>query len=87
MAARRPARRANASTIAAIERHNGPGDPRIPLLRQLGGALRAAEELTAWAQRSAAALEPFAPHEAAVVGHMAAIIDARVAGSGDAPAS
>ena len=46
---------------------------------------RAADKLNDWAERYAAALEPFAPHEAAVVGHMAAIIDARVgAGGGDA---
>ena len=43
---------------------------------------RAADALTAWAERYAAALEPFAPHEAAAVGHLAAVIDARVA-SGD----
>ena len=84
MAAKRPERRANASEIAAIERHNGPDDPRIPQLRQHGAALRAAEELTAWAQRNAAALEPFTPHEAAAVGRLAAIIDARVAGDADA---
>jgi hypothetical protein len=80
MAARRPARRANASTIAAIERHNGPTDPRIPQLRQHGAALKAADELTAWAQRNASTLAPFAPHEAAAVGHLAAVIDARLAG-------
>jgi hypothetical protein len=41
---------------------------------------RAAKELTDWARRSASALEPFAPHEIAAVGHLAAIIDARVGG-------
>lgn len=83
MAAKRPARRANASEIAAIARHH-PGDPRLPQLRQQGEALRGAEELTTWAQRYASALEPFAPHEAAAVGHLAAIIDARVTGGSDA---
>ena len=78
MAAKRPARRANASTIAAIERHHGPADPRIPPLRQQGEALRAAEELTAWARRSTPALEPFAPHETAAVGHLAAAIERAV---------
>ena len=41
---------------------------------------RAADKLNDWAERYAAALEPFAPHEAAAVGHLAAIIDARVSG-------
>ena len=45
---------------------------------------RAAKELTDWAQRWASALEPFAPHEAAAVGHLAAVIDARVSGGSDA---
>jgi hypothetical protein len=45
---------------------------------------RAADKLNDWAERYAAALEPFAPHEAAVVGHMAAVIDARVSGGSDA---
>jgi hypothetical protein len=40
---------------------------------------RAARQLTDWAQRSASALEPLAPHEVAAVGHLASIIDARVA--------
>lgn len=40
MAARTPARRSTASTIAAIERHNGTEDPRLPDLRR---DLRAAE--------------------------------------------
>jgi hypothetical protein len=44
---------------------------------------RAADALTAWAERFAASLEPFAPYEAAAVGHLAAIIDARVGGDGD----
>jgi hypothetical protein len=79
MAAKRLARRANASEIAAIARHH-PGDPRLPQLRQQGEALKGAEELTAWAQRYASALGPLAPHEIAAVGHLAAIIDARVAG-------
>jgi hypothetical protein len=83
MAAKRPARRANASKTAAIARHH-PGDPRLPQLRQHGEALKAADELTAWAQRSASALAPLAPHEVAAVGHLAAIIDARLAGGGDA---
>ncbi len=80
MAAKTSKRRGISSTIAAIERHNGPADPRIPQLRQHGAALRAADELTAWAQRSASALEPFAPDEAAAVGRLAAVIDARLAG-------
>ena len=46
---------------------------------------RAADKLNDWAERYAAALEPFAPHEAAAVGHLAAIIDARV--TGNAPAA
>ncbi|HUZ23793.1 MAG TPA: hypothetical protein VMV07_08505 [Streptosporangiaceae bacterium] len=54
MAARRPARRAIASEIAAIARHHPGGDPRLPQLRQHGQALRAAEELTDWAQRGCA---------------------------------
>jgi hypothetical protein len=41
---------------------------------------RAANELTDWAQRWAPTLEPLAPHEIAAVGHLAAVIDARVAG-------
>ena len=40
MAARTPSRRSTASTVAAIERHNGPDDPRLPDLRR---DLRAAE--------------------------------------------
>jgi hypothetical protein len=83
MAARRPARRANASEIAAIARHH-PGDPRLPQLRQQGEALKGAEELTAWAERYASALEPFASHEIAAIGHLAAVIDARVAGNAPA---
>ena len=79
MAAKSPPRRHLSAAIAAIERHNGPSDPRIPQLRQQGDALRAAEELTDWAQHSAPALEPFAAHEAAAVGHLSAAIAARVA--------
>ncbi len=78
MAAKRPARRANASEIAARSRHDR-NDPRLPQLRQQGEALRGAEELTSWAQRYTQALEPFAPHEVAAVGHLAAVIDARAA--------
>jgi hypothetical protein len=40
MAARDVARRRTASTVAAIERHRGPDDPRLPDLRR---DLRAAE--------------------------------------------
>jgi hypothetical protein len=47
---------------------------------------RAAKELTDWAKRSAAALEPLAPHEVAAVAHLAAAIDARLAGSDHAGA-
>ena len=46
------------------------------------GPRRAADALNDWAERWASALEPFAPHEAAAVVHLAAIIDARVT-SGD----
>jgi hypothetical protein len=80
MAAKTPKRRGNSSTIAAIAKHNGPHDPRLVPLRQHGAALKAADELTAWAERNASTLEPFAPHEAAAVGHLAAVIDARLAG-------
>jgi hypothetical protein len=80
MAARSRTRRTISGKIAAIEKHNGPGDPRLGSLRQHGEALRAAEELADWARRSAAALEPLARHEVAAVGHLAAVIDARVAG-------
>jgi hypothetical protein len=45
---------------------------------------RGADALTDWVERFASALEPFAPHEAAAVGHLAAIIDARVAGDAEA---
>jgi hypothetical protein len=45
---------------------------------------RAADALNAWAERFASALETFAPHEAAAVGHLAAVIDARVTGGSDA---
>jgi hypothetical protein len=41
---------------------------------------RGADALNDWVERFASALEPFAPHEAAAVGHLAAIIDARLAG-------
>lgn len=34
MAANSPARRALTSTIAALERHHGPDDPRLPVLRR-----------------------------------------------------
>jgi hypothetical protein len=87
LAAKSPPRRHLSAAIAAIERHNGPADARLSGLHQQAAALRAADELTTWARDHAAALEPFAPHEAAAVGHLAAIIDARVAGSDDAPAS
>lgn len=40
MAARTPSRRSTASTIAAVTRHNGPHDPRLPELQR---DLRAAE--------------------------------------------
>jgi len=80
LAAKSPPRRHLSAAIAAIERHNGPADARLSGLHQQAAALRAADELTTWARDHAAALEPFAPHEAAAVGHLAAIIDARVAG-------
>jgi hypothetical protein len=41
---------------------------------------RGADALNDWVERFASALEPFTPHEAAAVGHLAAIIDARVSG-------
>jgi hypothetical protein len=80
LAAKSPPRRHLSAAIAAIERHNGPADARLSGLHQQAAALRAADELTTWARDRAAALEPFAPHEAAAVGHLAAIIDARVTG-------
>jgi hypothetical protein len=43
MPARTPARRHTASTIAAIERHNGQDDPRLPELRRKARTARAAE--------------------------------------------
>lgn len=47
---------------------------------------RAAAALTEWAERHASALEPLAPHECAAIGHLAAIIDARLAkAAADAP--
>ena len=45
---------------------------------------RGADALNDWVERFASALEPFAPHEAAAVGHLAAVIDARVSGGSDA---
>ena len=86
MSAKSPPRRHLSAAIAATERHNGPVDARLSGLHQQAAALRAADELTTWARDHAAALEPFAPHEAAAVGHLAAIIDARVSGGGDGAA-
>jgi hypothetical protein len=80
LAAKSPPRRHLSAAIAAIERHNGPADARLSGLHQQADALRAADELTTWARDHAAALEPFAPHEAAAVGHLAAVIDARLSG-------
>ena len=48
---------------------------------------RAADALTTWAQSSASALEPLCPHEVAAVAHLAAVIDARLAGGDRAPAT
>lgn len=84
MAAKSLPRRHLSAAIAAIERHNGPADARLSGLHEQAAALRAADELTTWARDHAAALQPFAPHEAAAVGHLAAVIDARVSGGSDA---
>jgi hypothetical protein len=40
---------------------------------------RATDALTAWAERWASTLEPFAPHEIAAIGRVAAELDARIA--------
>jgi hypothetical protein len=46
MPARTPARRHTASTIAAIERHHGQDDPRLPGLRRAARTARAEEYIT-----------------------------------------
>lgn len=46
MAAKSPERRRLSSTVAAIERHNGPDDPRIPRLRVDLAVAQLAEQIT-----------------------------------------
>lgn len=76
MAARSPARRRLVTRIAATERWNGSDDPRLPELR---AELRVAEGADLL-HRAAAALDPFAPEQAAEVGRIAAVLDARLGG-------
>ena len=71
-----------AGRIAAIERHHGPGDPRLPELRAQLAGTRAAEDLASWAARAAATLPPLLADEVAAVATIAAKIDARLAAAG-----
>lgn len=71
-----------AGRIAAIERHHGPGDPRLPELRAQLAGTRAAEDLADWAARAAATLPPLVADEVAAVATMADWIERKLA---DAP--
>lgn len=78
MAAKSPLQRSISATIAAIEKHNGAHDPRLPGLRDRLSAVRSASELSDWAER-ARALPPLDPAEVAAVGAIAARLDQRIA--------
>jgi hypothetical protein len=80
MAAKSPARRIVSGKIAAIERHNGPDDPRLTALKTAGAAL-AIGEIADWARRAAAALPAFDQAEIEAAGRAAARIDARIGDS------
>jgi hypothetical protein len=85
MAAKSKHRRILVGKIAAIERHNGPDDPRLDPLRIAEAAL-AISEIRDWSEQAAAALPVFDPSEIAAAGRAAAVIDARLThkGGGDA---
>lgn len=74
-----PARRTLAGRISKIEGLHGPSDPRLPALRQQLEQMRLADDLRHWAQRAAATLPLLDQGEVAVVGEIAAKIDARLA--------
>ncbi len=76
MAAKSKTRRTISGKIAAIERHNGPGDPRLDPLKIAGAALAIAE-IAEWARCAAAALPVFDQAEIDAAGRAAAKIDAR----------
>ena len=54
MPARSPRQAPIAGRIAAIERHHGPDDPRLPGLRARLAGCRMSEDLASWAARAAA---------------------------------
>jgi hypothetical protein len=77
MAAKSPDRRRLSGTVAALEKHNGPDDPRIAPLRDELAAARSADELADWTRR-AAIIPAFDQADIAQVGVIAARLDARI---------
>jgi hypothetical protein len=84
MPARDAARRHLSTTIAAIERHNGPDDPRLPALREQLDAATAIEAATdavaglnAFITRARVALLPFTAEDIASAGRLRADLDSR----------
>jgi hypothetical protein len=78
------ARTSTSSSIAAIERHHGPDDPRLPPLREaleMAAAVEEAESaLDTFAEfvaRAKAKLLPLASDQIASAGRIAAAIDSR----------
>jgi hypothetical protein len=73
-----PQTRTVATRISKIKGLHGPDDPRLEELEQQHQALRAADDLRAWAERNAAALPPLDADEVAAIAAIASRIDRKL---------